>query len=71
LASTIFAVLSAAGNLPIDYMVAVDGRAYAWHGLAGSFIVDAGLGITSCLLLVLLLRLVQLKPANPPLLESA
>ncbi len=71
LASTIFAVLSAAGNLPIDYMVAVDGRAYAWHGLAGSFIVDASLGIISCLLLVLLLRLVQLKPANPPLLESA
>lgn len=64
LASTIFAVLSAAGNFPIDYMVAVDGRAYAWHGLAGSFIADAGLGIASCLLLILLLRWVRLQPAD-------
>ncbi|HEX7348645.1 MAG TPA: MFS transporter [Rhodanobacteraceae bacterium] len=56
LASTIFALLSAAGNFPIDYMVAVDGRAFAWHGLAGSFIADAGLGIISCLLLFALLH---------------
>lgn len=71
LASTIFAVLSAAGNFPIDYMVAVDGRAYAWHGLAGSFIADAGLGIISCLLLVLLLRFVRLKPSNGAVAQSA
>ncbi|HEX7369629.1 MAG TPA: hypothetical protein VF284_05020 [Rhodanobacteraceae bacterium] len=62
LAATIFAVLAAAGNLPIDYMVAVDGRAYAWHGLAGSFIADAGLGIVSCLLLFAMLRVVRRKP---------
>lgn len=71
LAATIFAVLSAAGNFPIDYMVAVDGHAYAWHGLGGSFIADAGLGIISCLLLVLLLRLVRLKPADAPVAQSA
>lgn len=59
LATTIFALLSAAGNFPIDYMVAVDGHAYAWHGLAGSFIADAGLGIASCLLLFGLLRLTR------------
>ncbi|TAN05525.1 MAG: MFS transporter [Rhodanobacteraceae bacterium] len=65
LASTIFAVLSAAGNFPIDYMVAVDGHAYAWHGLSGSLIADAGLGILSCLLLIVLLRLVR-KPVVMP-----
>ncbi|HEX7323755.1 MAG TPA: MFS transporter [Rhodanobacteraceae bacterium] len=62
LATTIFALLSAAGNFPIDYMVAVDGHAYAWHGLAGSFGVDAGLGILSCLLLFAMLRWTRLKP---------
>ena len=66
LAATIFAVLSAAGNFPIDYMVAVDGRAYAWHGLSGSLIADAGLGIASCLLLVALLRLTWRHPAAAP-----
>lgn len=71
LAATIFAVLMAAGNFPIDYMVAVDGHAYAWHGLAGSFIVDAGLGIICCLLLVLLLRWMRLKPANAAMTPSA
>lgn len=62
LAATIFSVLSAAGNFPIDYMEAVDGRAYAWHGLAGSLIADAGLGIASCLLLIGMLRLVRRSP---------
>lgn len=71
LAATIFAVLMAAGNFPIDYMVAVDGHAYAWHGLAGSFIVDAGLGIICCLLLVLLLRWMRPKPANAAMTPSA
>lgn len=71
LAATIFSVLSAAGNLPIDYMVAVDGRAYQWHGLAGSFIADAGLGIVSCLLLFLMLRLMKSRTSDSPLQESA
>ncbi|HEX7340806.1 MAG TPA: MFS transporter [Rhodanobacteraceae bacterium] len=61
LASTIFSVLTAAGNLPIDYMVAVDGHAYAWHGLAGSFMIDAGLGIISCALLTLMLLWLRTK----------
>lgn len=71
LASTIFAVLSAAGNFPIDYMVAVDGHAYAWRGLAGSLMVDAGLGIVSCLLLIGLLRWVRLKRNTVAVPESA
>jgi MFS transporter, PAT family, beta-lactamase induction signal transducer AmpG len=57
LAATTFAVLTSASTFPIDYMIAVDGHAYAWHGVAGSFIADAGLGIASCLLLFVLLKL--------------
>jgi PAT family beta-lactamase induction signal transducer AmpG len=56
LAATTFSLLSAATILPITYMIAVDGHAYAWHGVASSFMVDAGSGIVSCMLLWLLLR---------------
>jgi PAT family beta-lactamase induction signal transducer AmpG len=56
LAATTFSVLAAAFNLPIIYMAVVDGRAYSWHGLAGSYIADAGLGLLACALLALLLR---------------
>ncbi|HEX7339965.1 MAG TPA: hypothetical protein VF271_08550 [Rhodanobacteraceae bacterium] len=59
LASTIFALLSAAGNFPIDYMVAVDGHAYGGFGLGGMFVADAGLGIVSCTLLALMLVVVK------------
>lgn len=71
LAATIFAVLSAASNLPIDYMVAIDGRAYAWQGLAGSFIADASFGIISCLLLAGLLYKVRLKAGATPVPDAA
>jgi len=56
LAATTFSVLAAAFNFPIIYMAVVDGRAYSWHGLVGSYLADAGLGLLSCALLALLLR---------------
>ena len=56
LAATTFSVLGAAFNFPIIYMQFVDGRAYNWHGLAGSYLADAGLGLLACALLALLLR---------------
>jgi PAT family beta-lactamase induction signal transducer AmpG len=56
LAATTFSVLGAACNLPIVYMEIIDGHAYGWHGVAGSFIVDAGLGLLACTLLALVLR---------------
>ncbi|HEX7326380.1 MAG TPA: hypothetical protein VF292_13670 [Rhodanobacteraceae bacterium] len=59
LAATTFAVLDAAVNFPIDYMTALDGRAFEWHGLLGSYGVDAGLSIVSCVLLLALLTVVH------------
>jgi PAT family beta-lactamase induction signal transducer AmpG len=56
LAATTFSLLAAACNFPIVYMQIVDGRAYQWHGLAGSYLADAGLGIAACVLLALMLR---------------
>ncbi|MBD8874062.1 MFS transporter [Rhodanobacter sp. DHB23] len=71
LAATTFSVLNAALNLSIDYMIAVDGRAYAWHGVSGSLIADAGLGIASCLLLALMLWWMRSKPRAPVFPEQA
>lgn len=71
LAATIYSVLGAAANFPIVYMIAVDGHAYAWHGVAGSFIADAGLGIASCLLLAVVLWWLRSKSRVPVLPESA
>jgi PAT family beta-lactamase induction signal transducer AmpG len=66
LAATTFSLLSAATILPITYMIAVDGHAYAWHGVASSFMVDAGCGIASCMLVGLLLRWTLSPPSRMP-----
>jgi PAT family beta-lactamase induction signal transducer AmpG len=54
LAATQMALLTAASNLPISYMTAVDGHFYSLHGLPGMLAVDAGSSIlvgTSLLIL--------------------
>lgn len=58
-------MLTAAAAFPIDYMVAVDGHAYASYGLTGAFVADAGLGIASCLLLALMLSLLRRAAKKP------
>lgn len=55
LAATTFAFLTAATNIPLTYMMVADGRGYAMGGVTGSLAMDAGIGITACLLLGLLL----------------
>ncbi|HEU0276387.1 MAG TPA: hypothetical protein VFQ95_00990 [Rhodanobacteraceae bacterium] len=62
-------MLTAAAVLPITYMIAVDGHGYAWHGVAGALITDAGLGIASCLLLALMLLWLRSKPKSAALPE--
>ncbi len=64
LAATTFALLTAAMNLPIDYMEAVDARGYDWHGLAGAYMTDAGVSAAACVLLAIVLRR-QLFPTRP------
>lgn len=57
-AATTFCVMGSAVNLPVAYMMAVDGMAYGRHGLTGMFVTDAGIGIAACLLLGLMLMIV-------------
>jgi MFS transporter, PAT family, beta-lactamase induction signal transducer AmpG len=52
LAATQFALLQAATALPITYMQAVDGGAFSRGGMSGMFLVDAGLSLVACAVLM-------------------
>ncbi len=54
LASTQFAVLTAAMSAPITYMQLVDGHAYGAHGLTGMYLTDGGLDLIACALMAAL-----------------
>jgi PAT family beta-lactamase induction signal transducer AmpG len=56
LAATIFALLSAAMNLPGSYMEVVDGYGFDWRAVKGAFLADGVVSAVACILLVLLLR---------------
>ena len=62
LAATTFALLTAAMNLPIDYMEVIDAQGYDWHGIAGAFLADALVSAAACIVLAIILRR-QLFPA--------
>jgi MFS transporter, PAT family, beta-lactamase induction signal transducer AmpG len=50
LAATTFSFLTAATNVPVTYVTLIDGRAYAKAGITGTLLVDAAIGIVTCLL---------------------
>jgi PAT family beta-lactamase induction signal transducer AmpG len=56
LAATNFGVLVGAYNVPISYMLIVDGWGYDRWGLVGAFGADAGVGILACTVMAVLLR---------------
>jgi MFS transporter, PAT family, beta-lactamase induction signal transducer AmpG len=56
LAATIFALLSAAMNLPGTYMEFVDGYGYDWNTVKGAFLADGVISGGACLLLAIMLR---------------
>ena len=59
LAATQYSLFNAASLLPIIYMQVIDGRAYTHHGVTGSFLADAALGLLACALLALMLFLLR------------
>jgi PAT family beta-lactamase induction signal transducer AmpG len=63
LAATIFCFLSSAYNIPITYMLIVDGWGYGKRGVAGSFAADASLGVVASVLLGALL--IWVTPRRP------
>ena len=66
LAATQFSLLVAATNLPIIYMGFIDGAAYKWRAIPGSFVVDAGITIAVCLLLAWGLAFIRRHFGTPP-----
>jgi MFS transporter, PAT family, beta-lactamase induction signal transducer AmpG len=55
LAATTYSLLISAANVPITYMLFVDGAGYAWNGVVGGYVADAGISLLACLLLAALL----------------
>jgi len=55
LAATTYSLLISAANVPITYMLFVDGSGYARGGVAGSYVADAAVSLLACLLLAALL----------------
>ena len=55
LAATTYSLLISAANVPITYMLFVDGAGYARKGVAGGYVADAGVSLLACLLLAALL----------------
>jgi PAT family beta-lactamase induction signal transducer AmpG len=59
LAATTFTFLIAATNVPVAYMLFVDGRAYGLGGVHGSFAADAIISMVVCLLIGFILFRLQ------------
>lgn len=74
LASTQFGLLQTAAFVPYVYMQALDGQGYGWRGVSGSFLVDAGISMIACaLVLIPVLRwlragLLEAPQDGPPIL---
>ena len=59
LASTTYGLFNASSLIPLIYMQIIDGRAYGWHGVIGSFVADASLSLIACALLASMLFLLR------------
>jgi MFS transporter, PAT family, beta-lactamase induction signal transducer AmpG len=69
LAATNFAIFSAAYNLPITYMLVVDGWGYGRAGVTGAFATDAGVGVVACIAMGLMLLAVNRRRLNREVAE--
>jgi MFS transporter, PAT family, beta-lactamase induction signal transducer AmpG len=70
LAATTYCLMISASNVPLTYMLFVDGSGYARHGVAGSYAADAGLSLMASLLLGALL-IWRMRRYNPPVLTRS
>lgn len=63
LAASQVSLLTAASVAPIMYMQFIDGHAYALHGVASSYLADAGISFVACALLFLAFRRFSAQPS--------
>jgi PAT family beta-lactamase induction signal transducer AmpG len=55
LAATTFSFLTAATNIPVAYLIFIDGHAYSVGGIVGMLFTDAAIGILACTVAAILL----------------
>jgi PAT family beta-lactamase induction signal transducer AmpG len=55
LAATTFSFLTAATNIPMAYLIFIDGHAYSAGGIVGMLLTDAAIGILTCIVASILL----------------
>jgi PAT family beta-lactamase induction signal transducer AmpG len=67
LAATNYAILNAAYNVPITYMLLIDGSGYERWGVAGALAVDAAVGLIACLGLGVLIATLAGRPMRQTL----
>jgi PAT family beta-lactamase induction signal transducer AmpG len=51
LSATAWCLMVSAYNIPISYMLLVDGSGYSWRGVTGSYLADGSVSLFACLLL--------------------
>jgi PAT family beta-lactamase induction signal transducer AmpG len=57
LSATAWCLMLSAYNIPISYMLLVDGWGYSWRGVTGSYLADGTVSLLACLLLTTYLLL--------------
>ncbi len=71
LAATTFAFLTAATNIPVTYLTAIDGHVYSIAGIRGTLFSDAVIGIAACIAAsILLTRFGSPRAVVSPLIQS-
>lgn len=57
LSATAYCLMTSSYNVPISYMLLVDGAGYARQGITGSLLVDGAVSLIACVLLAVTLRM--------------
>ena len=71
LSATAWCLMISAYNVPISYMLFVDGSGYSWRGITGSYLVDGAVSLVTCLLLATALLLYKRRASERSGLQTS
>jgi MFS transporter, PAT family, beta-lactamase induction signal transducer AmpG len=74
LSATAWCLMASAYNVPISYMLLIDGSGYRWRGITGSYLADGTAGLLACVLIATCLVLIRRrtsKYSTPPIAVQA
>jgi PAT family beta-lactamase induction signal transducer AmpG len=70
LSATAWCLMISAYNVPIAYMLFVDGSGYSWRGVTGSYLADGAVSLVTCLLLATCLFLYKRRTSAGSALQT-